>query len=167
MTYKLLASSVVGSGGAASITVSSIPQDYTDLIIKFSCRTNGVSLGDGFNMALNGSTTSFSGKSVFGDSGDARSNSSTTAGAGVVSGTSQATNIFASTDIYITDYSSSNFKPILIENANDSNSTLQAYVFQTGKIWSDTAAITSFTLTPQTGSWIQYTSVYVYGIKKD
>lgn len=165
MTYKLLASNTVGSGGASSITFSSISQDYTDLAIRISCRTNSTSTGDGFTIALNGSTASFTTKSLFGDSASARSGSSTTAGVGVVSGTSQATNIFASTDIYITDYSSSNFKPILIENANDSNSALQAYVFQAGKLWSNTAAITSFTLTPDTGSWIEYTSVYVYGIK--
>ena len=165
MTYKLIASSIVGSSGAASITFSSIPQDYTDLAIRISCRTNGASLGDGFTIALNGSTASFTSKSVFGDSASARSSTGTTAGVGVVAGTSQAANIFAATDVYINDYSSSNFKPILTQNANDSNTTLQAYVFQDGKLWSNTAAITNFTLTPGAGSWVQYTSVHLYGIK--
>ena len=165
MTYKLIASNTVGSGGAATITFSSISQDYTDLAIRISCRTNSTSTGDGFTIALNGSTASFTGKGLFGDSASARSNTNTLAGVGVVAGTSQATNIFAATDVYINDYSSSNFKPILIQNANDSNTTLQAYVFQAGKLWSNTAAITSFTLTPDTGSFIQYTSVHLYGIK--
>ena len=164
MTYKLIASSTVGSGGAASIVFNSIPQTYTDLAIRISCRTNGASVGDGFNITLNSSTSSFTGKSLFGDSASARSGGGTTASLGVVAGTSQAANIFAATDVYINDYSSSNFKPILIQNANDSNATLNAYVFQSGKLWSDTTAITSFTLTPDTGSWIQYTTVNLYGI---
>lgn len=166
MTYKLIASNTVGSGGAASITFSSIPQDYTDLAIRISCRTNGTSTGDGFVIALNGSSASFTGKGLFGDSASARSNTTTTAGIGVVAGTSQAANIFAATDVYINDYSTSNFKPFLIQNANDSNSTLQAYVVQGGRLWSNTAAITSFTLTTDnSASFIQYTSVHLYGIK--
>ena len=35
-TYTLIASNTVGSGGTASIEFNSIPQTYTDLLIKIS-----------------------------------------------------------------------------------------------------------------------------------
>ena len=33
-TMTLIASNTVGSGGASSVTFSSIPQTYTDLVVK-------------------------------------------------------------------------------------------------------------------------------------
>ena len=37
-TYKAISTVTVGSGGAASITFSSIPATYTDLVLKISGR---------------------------------------------------------------------------------------------------------------------------------
>jgi hypothetical protein len=40
-TFELITSSTVGSGGAASITFTAIPQTYTDLKILYSTRNSG------------------------------------------------------------------------------------------------------------------------------
>ena len=40
-TYTLISSVTVGSGGAASIEFTSIPADYTDLLLKVSMRCAG------------------------------------------------------------------------------------------------------------------------------
>ncbi|CAB4173630.1 hypothetical protein UFOVP973_1, partial [uncultured Caudovirales phage] len=38
-TYVLLNSNTVGVGGTASVTFSSIPQTYTDLMVRISARS--------------------------------------------------------------------------------------------------------------------------------
>ena len=39
-TYELIASSTVGAGGASSIDFNSIPNTYTDLLVKLSGRSS-------------------------------------------------------------------------------------------------------------------------------
>ena len=39
-TYTLISSVTVGAGGASSIDFTSIPATYTDLLVKFSLRTD-------------------------------------------------------------------------------------------------------------------------------
>ena len=53
-TYTLIASNTVGSGGAASISFSSIPSTYTDLLVKISTRDNTGSFND-MLLTFNGS----------------------------------------------------------------------------------------------------------------
>ena len=59
-TYKLIASSTVGSGGASSIDFQNIPGTYTDLIFKISERvsTGGTSTS-GIAIQFNGSAANF------------------------------------------------------------------------------------------------------------
>jgi len=51
-TYTLISSVTVGSGGAATMTFSSIPQTYTDLLVRVSARNTSTS-GSGLNMRFN------------------------------------------------------------------------------------------------------------------
>ena len=44
VTYKLIETVTVGSGGAASIEFSSIPQTYTDLKVVYSLRSTNSSV---------------------------------------------------------------------------------------------------------------------------
>ena len=46
-TYTLIASSTAGSGGAAYIEFTSIPNTYTDLLVMLSLRTAGGGGGGG------------------------------------------------------------------------------------------------------------------------
>ena len=55
----LISSQTVGSGGATDITFSSIPQTYTDLVIKVSSRAaGGGAVNSNIQFEFNGSTTS-------------------------------------------------------------------------------------------------------------
>ena len=70
-TYIKIASNTVGSGGVSSITFSSIPQTYTDLVIKASVRTSRGFTNDALSIKLN--NKSFSSESVIENNGtDAR-----------------------------------------------------------------------------------------------
>ena len=54
-TFSKITTVTVGSGGAANITFSSIPQVYTDLCIKISARTTNAYFRDSVEVRPNGS----------------------------------------------------------------------------------------------------------------
>ena len=66
-TFELISSTVVGAGGAADITFSSIPSTYTDLIVKLSTRQDGSAIGYQFGIRFNGSTSGYSRRLTYGD----------------------------------------------------------------------------------------------------
>jgi len=152
----------VGSGGAATISFTSIPQTYTDIKIVVSARTNHSDTQDVLFVKPNGSTSNLTYISVKGDG------SATTANANnrlVTNGNTATANVFGSADIYIPNYASAQFKSILADgvqetDGTDGNRTL------VGNLWSDTAAITSVVLAPVTGTlFLEYSSATLYGIK--
>ena len=163
-TYQLISSVTVGAGGASSIDFTSIPATYTDLVIKFSNRTNNTGSGNGFSITLNSSSTGYTRRSIYGDGSAAASNSGSTNSFGWVDGTTETANTFANVEIYIPNYAGSNYKSLSNDAVMENNATA-AYSQLAAMLWSNTAAITSISLTPGVGSWVQYTNAYLYGIK--
>jgi hypothetical protein len=51
-----------------------------------------------------------------------------------------------------------------MDGVSENNGT-GALDFFTANLWSDTAAITSITLTAASGSFVQHSSFYLYGVK--
>jgi hypothetical protein len=159
-TYKKIASVVVGSGGSSSISFTSIPQTYTDLKIVISGRTtyNGPT---GQYISFNNSTENFTGRYLFSDN--------TTPASGVLSryvGTisgSATASVFNSTEIYITNYASSNNKSFSVENVSENNATYGGMNLITG-LWSNSNAITSISIAPDNGSYPQHSTATLYGI---
>ena len=165
-TMTLIASSTVGSGGAASIDFTSIPSTYTDLVLDFSVRSATSSTVDNINIGLNGSTSSFSGKGLTGDGAAA---SSTTLPAnrfyGLANGATGTSNTFSNCYFYFPNYTSSNYKSFSMDNVQENNTTT-AYVRLTAGLWAITSAITSITMTTDSGSnFVQFSTAYLYGIK--
>lgn len=164
-TYSKIATVTVGSGGASSINFLAIPQNYTDLVLKVSARTNNTGAGNAQVITLNSSSSSFSTRYLYGDSALAVSGSGTT-GVGFLDGTTETANTFAVTDIYFPNYASSNYKSYSIENAMENNAT-SAYMIMYAGLWSNTSAINAISITPSPGSWVQYTTATLYGIKAE
>ena len=102
-TYTLISSVTVGSGGAATIAFTSIPADYTDLLLRVSARTTNANSAENMTMSINGSTANQSGKYLFGN-GSTKSFGSITNWDVGIQGTITTSNTFASTDIYIPNY---------------------------------------------------------------
>jgi hypothetical protein len=159
-TYTLIASNTVGSGGASSITFSSIPQTYTNLVIKMSGRTNrGVDF-DSITMTFNGSSTGITWLTLFSDGTTVTSG---TAQRFWVNSTTQTANTFGNADIYIPQYTSANYKTTSIDVVTENNATY-SFAEMLTQLWSNTAAITSIELAPQFGSaWLEYSTFYLYG----
>ena len=164
--YTLLEKITVGAAGASSVTFSGIPQTgYTDLALKVSARTDTTGSGNGFLMYLNGSTSSYTKRQVYGDGSVVASNSGSTAAGGLINGTTETSNTFASTDIYIPNYAGSNYKSTSHDTVSENNATF-AYTLLSAGLWSNTSAVTSITLTPNAGNFVQYSTFYLYGVAK-
>lgn len=170
-TYTLIASSTVGSGGAASISFTSIPSTYTDLCIKYSVRSSGNPAATYAYITFNGSSSaSYGMRRLYGFSSTVASsessNASSIAGAFLVGGSDQTANTFGNGELYIPNYTSSNYKSVSGDSVDENNSATNSFKFLAAGLWSNTSAITSITLTGETTNFAQYSTAYLYGIKK-
>jgi hypothetical protein len=163
--YVLLEKITVGAAGASSVTFSGIPQTgYTDLVVKLTGRNT--SSGDWFNISFNGSTANFNTRNIFGTGGAAVSNSRADGVEAFVNNNSSTTaSTFSSSEIYIPNYTSSSNKSFSIDSVTENNGTT-AYSILSAGLWSNSAAITSITLTPVANSLAQYSTFYLYGVAK-
>ena len=166
-TYTLIASSTVGSGGAANIEFTSIPSTYTDLVVKLSGRTTtGSFLNPRFQ--FNGDTGSnYRWRSIYTSGSGNGSNSSTSETAiiiGNIPGSSETASTFGNTEIYIPNYAGSSQKSTSADIASENNATTSYSALGAG-LWTGTAAITSIKFLPDTSNFAQYTTAYLYGIK--
>ena len=162
-TFIKIASVSVGSGGASSIDFTSIPSTYTDLCIKVSGRSTGGD--DQIWIAFNSSTTGFSNKVLYGSGSSAASTSVARFVAYQTPGTGTTANTFGNSEIYIPNYAGSNDKSNSGDTVWEQNGAT-AYVALNASLWSNSAAITSISLTPQTTTFAQYSTATLYGINK-
>ncbi len=163
-TFELIASSTVGAGGTANITFSSIPSTFTDLIIKLSARSSDSATSAGVVMQFNGSSSSLSYRLLEGDGSTAASYNGTTGRVGVTDAATSTASTFGSLEVYIPNYAGSTNKSSSTDSVQETNATT-AYADLSANLWSNTAAITSIALTLQAGSFVQYSTAYLYGVK--
>ena len=169
-TMILIASNTVGSGGVSSVTFSSIPATYTDLVVKVSARdTRSVSLdGNNYNISFNGVSTNQTQRALYGapaSSSSALTYADTTIYVKGDDTAVQTANTFGSSEIYIHNYANSINKSMIIDGVTENNALDAAESLVAG-YWASTAAITSITLTPaNTVNFVQYSTFYLYGIK--
>jgi hypothetical protein len=152
----------VGSGGAASIDFTNIPQTYTDLYIVASVRTNDGSGSDQMLVKFNGSTTGYSARLV-GGNGSSASSVSIAQYVMPNNTTGQTASTFNSGSMYIPNYTGSNNKSYSSEGVQETNGTT-ALMWMTAGLWSNTAAITSISLVPSLASFVQYSTATLYGV---
>ena len=164
-TMTLIASNTVGSGGASSVTFSSIPATYTDLVVKYSTRTTSALVYGQVYVSFNGVTTNLSYRYLEG-SGSATSSGNGTGKmlAGSGNGGTSTTNTFSNNELYIPNYASANNKSVSIDSVGENNATTIYADLNTG-LWSSTAAITSIVFTTDASiNFVQYSTFYLYGI---
>lgn len=170
-TYIKIATVTVGSGGTSYIEFTSIPATYTDLLVKTSLRSNRAdgTVIDAVGLRFNGnSSTSYDMRRLTGTGAAA----STGSGSGDTSlfldnppSSSATASTFGNSEYYIPNYAGSNNKSVSADAVSENNGTT-AYARLTAGLWSNTSAITSIRLTPDTGTlWVQYSTATLYGIK--
>jgi len=164
-TFELIASSTVGASPQTSIDFTSIASTWTDLCIKVSCREATTSQF-GFFIKFNTSSSSFTSKWIEGDGSSVISYSGSNNQVAYGEGSNLTANTFANAEIYIPNYASSNNKSLSSDSVQENNATT-AYSALTATLWSNTAAITSISLTSNSAGtgFAQYSSFYLYGVK--
>ena len=165
-TYSKLASTTVGAGGTSAITFNNIPQNYTDLVLKVSVRTNRGAVADTLNITFNGSS-SYLIRSMYGNSGAGTGNSygGTTLETVWTTAASNTANSFSNSEVYITNYTSSSYKSLSADSVTETNNA-DAYQAIVAGLWSNPTAINSISLTSYTSSTIvQYSTFTLYGIR--
>jgi hypothetical protein len=162
-TYVAIATTTVGSGGAASIDFTSIPATYTDLRVVYSLRNSTETSGTLY-VKFNNSTTSFSFRHVYGNGASASSVSGSVGEAGVTNPSDFTASTFSNGSIYIPNYAGSTNKSYSVDSVNENNSTTAISLLLAG-LWSNTSAINQVTLYPTSGNFAQYSTATLYGIK--
>jgi hypothetical protein len=149
------------NASAASVTFANIPQTgYTDLKVVMSARSNGSN--DQTWVSFNSTTTGFTNKVLYG-SGSAAASTSVDRFVGYHDISTATGNTFGNAEIYIPNYSSSNNKSISTDSVWENNA-VSAFSALGANLWSNTAAITSITLTPQAGNYIANSTFSLYGL---
>jgi hypothetical protein len=161
-TFVKIASVTVGSGGAASMTFSSIPQTYTDLQLFVSGRSSDTNFG--YLIKLNNTTNLYTGRWIEAVSSSTSSYNSANTLGGYLTYSTQTANTFCNSDAYFPNYSGSNNKSYSINTVQEGNSTSGVYSAMGAQLRSNTDAITSIVLTINT-LFVEYTTATLYGIK--
>lgn len=158
-TLTKIASVTLGTG-QTTISFTSIPQTYTDLVVKFSMNSASNNQYIRFN---NSSAAEYQIQTLRG-TGSAADNYFT--------GTNQtefyfmasgiATDTFGSGEIYITNYTAASQKSLFVNAVGEAN-TSTVYSNQIAASWSNNAAITQIDIVCASGL-AQYSSATLYGI---
>ena len=156
-TYEKIQHIELSSAG--TITFSSIPQTFTDLMLVISAR--GAADDPNGTITFNTGGT-YTRRRLYG-TGSA-TNSDTIIDFQMSSSVMTAST-FGSISIYIPNYTSSNAKSYSVDSASETNATLSYQAIVAG-LWSGTAAITTINLTPYSGgNFAAGSSATLYGIK--
>ncbi len=160
-TYTLIEAKTLTTT-TASITFTSIPQTYTDLLIKFSTRDNTGSYINNMNININSSSSNFSAKTIM-KLGTGLSSGTETTNLAFSTGSGATASTFTNGEVYFPNYTSSNYKSYSADSASENNASDNGMILEAG-LWSNTAAITSITFEPTTASFVAYSTFYLYGI---
>lgn len=163
-TFYLIQTITVGAGGSSSINFTGIPGTYNDLVLTYSLRSSTTQ--NWTSISFNGSTSNFSGKTMQGSgSGNAVGGTGTNNDYMILMNTSSYTaNSFSTSQIYLPNYTSSNNKSFTILTAQET-AAAAAYMNYSGMQWTTGSAINQITLTPDSGTFVQYSSASLYAIK--
>jgi hypothetical protein len=166
-TYTLISSQVLASS-ASSVTFSSIPATYTDLVVRASARTSAAGAFSDLGIVINGNVgTVYSWRGLGGSGSVSFSDGYSGQNAGNVSygvGNTATANTYNSLEIYIPSYTVAQNKPFSSITVQENNTTA-AYILARAQLFSNTTAISSIQITEASGNNLLTTSsFYLYGI---
>jgi hypothetical protein len=162
--YVLLEKITVGAAGASSVTFSGIPQTgYTDLVLKASCRSDQSNVARSWKVQPNGVDITARNLDAEGNPFVAFSGTSINMN---TNGTGSTSNTFNNYDVIIPNYASTTtYKSLSVDGAVENNGT-DANLKLVAGLYSSNTAISSITCILNAGSFVQYSTFYLYGVAK-
>lgn len=171
-TYVAIAKTVL-TGTQLTVTFSSIPQTYTDLLLTCSARSD---FSPSYSLQIrvrpnSNSASEYSLTRLNGDGSTATSNRSSSSAQwliyGALNGASSTSNTFASSELYLPNYTGSTNKVGSATGVVEGNTTTagQTSMHAIATLLSNTAAITSLELQASDGSFVSGSRFDLYGIK--
>lgn len=155
----------VGASAVFTIGFNNIPQFYTDLMVKFSGRDTNSATATNLFFRLNGDTgNNYSITRLQGNGSAASSDRTSTTNVlqTVYNAATSTSNTFSSIDIYLPNYTSSNFKSCLIDTVTENNASAANQELIAG-LYRSTNAITSLQILAGI-QFVQNTTASLYGI---
>ena len=168
-TYTLIASNTLSSS-AASVTFSSIPGTYTDLVLRVSIRGAAAAINDYARLTVNSIATGYSETDLYASGTSASSSRLTTRsnwlyGGGWHSANLGTSNTFSNTEIYIPNYAGSTNKIASRFSAQENNTANNNNIGVEALLLSNTAIISSVTVDGGGVNFVSGSSFFLYGIK--
>ncbi len=167
-TYVPIATTTVGSTSVTTITFSSIPNTYTDLLLKVSARMDRAVTRQSLNLWFNNSTGSWSGRRLAGyDSNSVLSDTASTTYYQIPqgTGTNATSSTFSNSEFYIPSYNASRNKIISSDSVTENNSATSWIIDLGVGLWTSTSAITVIRIDGNGFNFLQYSTATLYGIK--
>jgi hypothetical protein len=156
--YKI--SSTELNSTTTTVTFSNIPQGYTDLKIVVSGRIDTTT--SNFMISFNGSTSSFGNKVLYG-TGSGMASTTYVRFAGYACQSTDPVGTFGNSELYIPNYTSNTNKTYSSDNVSENNGTYAVASINAG-LWSSSDAITSISLSPDSGNFVSGSTFTLYGI---
>lgn len=164
-TYTLIQSTTL-STNAATVTFSSIPTTFSDLVFRITGRSTVPSGTYDTGYLYNG--TAFSSTKIQGINttiSSSRTTGTDAQGGGIwVPNATTAANIFGSTEVYWPNYQSTVSQPVYIYSVAEQNAT-NAPILLTALLWQSTSALSSVLVFAGAGSFVAGSTLSLYGIK--
>lgn len=163
-TMTLIQAVTVGSGGSPSITFSSIPTTYTDLLLYTS--TRAVTGANWALMSLNSTADStIDLKHMIADGATANTQAYNS-GRLTNNRSDFGANLFSHAKMYMPNYlNTSRNKSMAVLGAQINNAAARPSCFITSLKWNNNAAVNSIVFTVDGGgNFAQYSTAYLYGV---
>jgi len=149
----------------ASITFSSIPQTYTDLVLLVSARNTFANYYSDTLVTLN-NQTSTSTRILYGLSGSPGSYTATNGTNLFTPGSTVTANTFGNAQLYFPNYTLTGIKSLSFDSVMENNSTDNIIAIGAGSVSNGTNPINTITISLASGNLAQYSSATLYGITK-
>jgi hypothetical protein len=169
-TRKFIASLPISGTHVGSFT--SIPQTFTDLLVVGVSRVSNSAVTTPLSVQFNNSGgTAYSTRRLYGGDGVAGSDSfsgNPQMLLGFNNTGLQTANTFSSTEIYISNYSSTTVnKSVSCTSVMENNASGSSYIVASAGLWANTSAITLVTLFDNNAfQFVSGTQFFLYGITK-
>jgi len=166
---RILIASNTLTGTAASVTFSSIPATYDDLVLSMSARSSTTPAQATINIIFNNNTSSLYSLTMIRGNG-ATADSQNSSGATEISfatsipGAGATSNTFGNLELYIPSYRVSQNKPLSSFAAQETNATT-AYIRADAALFRSTTAISEIKIDANTFNFVSGSSFWLYGIK--